>query len=99
MDGQNADTELGVIQIVADNLKRLIFRTNPIKMSKEEFLALAASRYEALNKLNEIKDFYTYEATFDEIWTDLGQSVLERNIGKVGEDRRKKNESEADTEK
>jgi hypothetical protein len=68
-------------------------------MSKEEFLALAASRYEALNKLNEIKDFYTYEATFDQIWTDLGQAVLETNISEVGEDRRKKNESEADTEK
>jgi hypothetical protein len=67
-------------------------------MSKEEFLALAAERYEALNKLNEEKDFYTYEATFDQIWTDLGREVLEKNIGEVGKDRRKKNESEPATE-
>lgn len=81
------------------NLKIPTLGTKLIKMSKEEFLALAASRYDALNKLNEIKDFYTYEATFDEIWTDLGQAVLETNISEVGADRRKKSESAVDTEK
>lgn len=68
-------------------------------MSKEEFLALAALKYEELSKLNEIKDFYTYEENFDNIWTDLGRQVLEKNISEIGNDRRKKSESEADTEK
>jgi hypothetical protein len=67
-------------------------------MSKEEFLALVASRYEAFYKLNEIKGLYTYESTFDQIWTDLGQAVLETSISEVGEDCRK-SESEPDTEK
>jgi len=68
-------------------------------MSKEEFLALAALKYEELSKLNEIKDFYTYEENFDTIWTDLGRQVLEKNLSEVPTDRRKKSESEADTEK
>jgi len=67
-------------------------------MSKEEFLALAALKYEELSKLNEIKDFYTYEENFDQIWTDLGKQVLEKNISDVPNDRRKKNESPADME-
>jgi hypothetical protein len=67
-------------------------------MSKEEFLALASNRYEELSKLNEIKDFYTYESTFDQIWTGLGQSVMEKNISELPQDRRKKTESEVDTE-
>lgn len=69
------------------------------QMSKEEFLALAALKYEELSKLNEIKDFYTYEEGFDQIWTDLGKQVLEKNISEVPADRRKKNESEADMDK
>jgi hypothetical protein len=67
-------------------------------MSKEEFLALAALKYEELSKLNDIKDFYTYEENFDQIWTDLGKQVLEKNISEVPTDRRKKNESQADME-
>ncbi len=59
-------------------------------MSKEEYLAKAAARYEALQKLNEQKDFYSYEAEFEKIWLDLGREVLESNISKVGKDARKK---------
>ena len=59
-------------------------------MSKEEYLALAAAQYEALQKLKEQKDFYSYEAEFDKIWTDLGRQVLESNLGKPGKDHRKK---------
>jgi hypothetical protein len=59
-------------------------------MSKEEYLAKAAARYEALQKLNEHKDFYSYEAEFEKIWLDLGREVLESNISKVGKDARKK---------
>ena len=70
-------------------------REQPSKhmMSKEEYLAKAAARYEALQKLNEQKDFYSHEAEFDRVWTDLGREVLEGTIGKVPTNKRKKTSS------
>jgi hypothetical protein len=62
-------------------------------MSKEEYLAKAAARYEAIEKLKDQKDFYNYEADFDKIWTDLGREVLESSISKVPTNRRKKTSS------
>ncbi len=62
-------------------------------MSKEEYLAKAAARYDALQGLKKHKDFYSYEAEFDKIWTDLGREVLESTIGKVPENKRKKTSS------
>lgn len=62
-------------------------------MSKEEYLAKAAARYDALQKLNEQKDFYSYEAEFEKIWLDLGREVLESNISQVGKNHRKKTSS------
>jgi hypothetical protein len=67
-------------------------------MTKEEYLALTESRYEELAKLNEQKDFYTYEETFEKIWMDLAREVLERNISSLGSDRRKKTRSGPDSD-
>lgn len=60
-------------------------------MSKEEYLALAAQRYESLKELENQPDFYRYEEAFDQIWTDLGLTVLESSISTVPADHRKKN--------
>ena len=68
-------------------------------MTKEEYLALASEKYEALQKLNTNLNFYDYEKTFDELWTELGRAVLERNIGKIPNDHRKKTLSAPATEK
>lgn len=68
-------------------------------MSKEEYLALAAARYEELQGLKKYKDFYSYEAEFDKIWTDLGRQVLENTVSQVPKDYRKKTLFERDTEK
>ena len=59
-------------------------------MTKEEFIELATEKYEALQKLNTHLNFYDYEKTFDELWTELGRAVLERNIGEIPNDHRKK---------
>ena len=59
-------------------------------MTKEEFLKLAANRYDSLQALNKLDNFYDYEKEFVGIWKDLGQQVLETNIGNVTNDRRKK---------
>lgn len=59
-------------------------------LSKEEFIALASVKYEEVKALEDIKDFYNYEKTFDEIWTSYGRETLERSISKAPKDRRKK---------
>jgi len=59
-------------------------------MSKEEFLAVAEQCYDALQKLNQLDSFYTYEKLFLELWRDLGREVFEKNLGAVPTDRRKK---------
>ena len=59
-------------------------------MTKEEFLAVAEKRYDALQKLNQLDSFYNYEKIFLEVWRDLGREVLEKNLGAVPTNRRKK---------
>jgi uncharacterized membrane protein len=62
-------------------------------MSKKEYLAKVAARYDALQGLKKQQDFYNYEAEFEKIWTDLGREVLESTISKVPTNRRKKTSS------
>lgn len=59
-------------------------------MSKEEFLALAEQRYDALRDLNKLDNFYDYEKLFVELWQEFGRETLEKNIGPVPSNRRKK---------
>lgn len=63
-------------------------------MTKEEYLTLAAARYDELQSLNKIDNFYDYEKEFDKIFRELGRAVLEHNISKVPADRRKKKHSQ-----
>lgn len=59
-------------------------------MTKQEFLDAASSRYDELQALNKITDFYNYEVEFVNIWKSLGKEVLEKNLGTLSNDRRKK---------
>jgi uncharacterized membrane protein len=59
-------------------------------MTKEEFLAIAEQRYDALQNLNKVKSFYDYEKLFVEIWQEFGRETLEKNLGAVPTNRRKK---------
>lgn len=59
-------------------------------MTKEEFLALAEAKYASIRALNAEPSFYDYEKGFDELWIELGREVLERNIGEVPQNHRKK---------
>ena len=61
-------------------------------MSKEEFLALAASRYEEIEKLKEHDNFYDYEKEFDRLWQDYGRTCMEQQLNEKSKtmDRRKK---------
>lgn len=46
-------------------------------MTKEEYLALASEKYDELQALKEIDNFYDYEKEFEQTWKDLGREVLE----------------------
>jgi hypothetical protein len=63
-------------------------------MTKEEFLALAAQRYDKLQSLNKLDNFYDYEKEFVSLWKDLGREVLEKNIGALSQDKRKKKDAD-----
>jgi hypothetical protein len=62
-------------------------------MTKEQLLTMVSERYDQLQALNKITDFYDYEKEFEDIWKELGRSVLEKNIGESSADRRKKNKA------
>jgi hypothetical protein len=64
-------------------------------MTKEELISMVSERYDQLQALNKLNDFYDYEKEFEDIWKELGRSVLEKNISESSTDRRKKNK-EAD---
>lgn len=59
-------------------------------MTKEEYLKLAAQKFEELKKLEDSENLYDYEKSFDEIWRNLGKQVLNKSLGEGGKDRRKK---------
>ena len=68
-------------------------------MTKDEFLAIAGEKYEKLQELNQINDFYDYEKAFDIIWLEFGRQSLEKNVGEVPQNHQKKTLYEPDTEK
>lgn len=59
-------------------------------MTKEELIQKVSARYDELHALNKLDNFYDYEKGFEDIWIELGRSVLEANIGMPPQDRRKK---------
>jgi hypothetical protein len=59
-------------------------------MTREEYHQLADKKYDRLQELGKIDNFYDYEKEFEQIWKDLGRAVLESNLSKLPADRRKK---------
>lgn len=59
-------------------------------MSKAEYLELASSRYDQFQELNKIDNFYDYEVQFVNVLNDLGREILEKNLGELVKDKRKK---------
>ena len=51
---------------------------------------MVSERYDQLQALNKVNDFYDYEKEFESIWKELGRSGLEKNIRESPVDRRKK---------
>ncbi len=66
-------------------------------MTKDEYLQLAESKWEALQSLQSEESFYEYEKRFDGVMQELNRELLERSIGEVPADRRKKKKPEHGT--
>jgi len=64
-----------------------------IAMTKEEYLAIASEKYDALQALNKLDNFYDYEKEFEKLLKELGRTLLEKNISELSADRRKKKHS------
>ena len=62
-------------------------------MIKEEYLALCSKRYDELQALKKVDNFYDYESEFVTIIKDLGKEVLEKQLSELSADRRKKKRS------
>lgn len=62
-------------------------------MTKEEYLSLCSKRYDELQALNKLDNFYDYESEFAAIMKDLSKDVLERHLSELPADRRKKKHS------
>ena len=67
-------------------------------MNEEEFVALARQRYQQIKDLQTVESFYDYEKAFDNLWTELGNQVLQQSISHAPTDRRKKKDSSPATE-
>lgn len=53
-------------------------------------MAIATKRYDELQSLKQIDNFYDYESKFVEIMKDLGKKVLEKNLSDFPSYKRKK---------
>jgi len=63
-------------------------------MSKEEFLALAAEKWDKLSAhKSDSNGLYEYEKGFDELWVEFGRATLEGSLGELPKDRRKKSQT------
>ena len=63
-------------------------------MTKEEYLAIASEKYDELQALGKIDNFYDYEKEFEKIFKELSRTVFEKNLSDLPADRRKKKHSQ-----
>ena len=63
-------------------------------MTKEEYLAISSEKYDELQALNKINNFYDYEKEFEKLLKELGRTLLEKNLSELSSDRRKKKHSQ-----
>ena len=59
-------------------------------MTKAEFLDLASSKYDGINDLSKLDSFYDYELALSNLMKELGLSVLEKSLGDVPSNPKKK---------
>lgn len=63
-------------------------------MTKEEYLELCSKNWEALQAATSKNNLYDLEKDFRSNWEDLGREVLEKQLGDLPNDHRKKKSKE-----
>ena len=59
-------------------------------MTKEEYLEIASRHWDSIDSLKEKENFYDYEATLDGIMVSFRRDILEKSLGSLSSNRRKK---------
>lgn len=59
-------------------------------MTENEFIELARKKFQAIKSLENSETFYEHEKNFDQIWVELGADILEKSLGELPKDKRKK---------
>jgi len=67
-------------------------------MDRDTFLAIAATHYDNLQAVGQAPNFFTLEELFDKVWTEFGRVVLEKTIGEVPANHRKKLDAQPATD-
>ena len=61
-------------------------------MTKKEYMAICEARWKEIEKVGTRETLYDLEKDFVEVWQTLGRSVLEKSIGDIPENHRKKSQ-------
>lgn len=64
-------------------------------MTEETYLLLCKAHWEKFKVLNESTNLYDHEKDFDEMLVNFGRDLLEKSIGEVPKDHRKKKDFDA----
>lgn len=59
-------------------------------MTKEEFLELASSKYDEIKDLKKYNNLYDYELELSKLMKELSLSVLEKSLGELPTNPKKK---------
>jgi hypothetical protein len=59
-------------------------------MTESEFVEIARKQYGAMVALESKDNFYDYEKAFEVIMVEMGQELLEKSLGSLPNDKRKK---------
>lgn len=59
-------------------------------MTKVEFLEIASSKYDSIKDLNKLDNLYDYELELSKLMQEMSLAVLEKNIGDIPSNPKKK---------
>ena len=59
-------------------------------MTKKEYMLLCEAQWKDIEKVSKSNNLYNLEKDFVEVWQELGREVLEKSVGELPTNHRKK---------